>query len=183
MSNSLKRFSLQILETSRLRLKPYEDEPEQRDKFIELVTDRQVMRKIDEGVYSREAAMSLWRRIFEITYAQNQFGLWAVWTKDEPRFVGSAVIKPRPEKSTEWEIGYILRRDEWGRGFATELARKLIEYGFEELNLSQIFGTVDDDNAASIRVLEKAGMTFARYEYDDKGKFPVYRVKNLSYQS
>ena len=72
----------------------------------------------------------------------------------------------------------MLREEDWGKGFATEIARRLIEYGFGELNLPEIFATVDDENLASHRVLEKAGMNFKEYEYDEDGRFSVYSIKS-----
>jgi RimJ/RimL family protein N-acetyltransferase len=51
----------------------------------------------------------------------------------------------------------------------------LDEYGFETLGLKEVYATVDVENLASRRVLEKAGLSFFRKEYDDQGVFYVYR--------
>jgi RimJ/RimL family protein N-acetyltransferase len=59
------------------------------------------------------------------------------------------------------EIGYAVHHDWWGRGVATEAARLLIEFGFRTLGMHRIEATTRPDNAASGRVLEKAGL---RYE-------------------
>jgi RimJ/RimL family protein N-acetyltransferase len=56
------------------------------------------------------------------------------------------------------ELGYTIRRDCWGEGHATEVARLLVELGFGRLGLERLAATCDPDNAASIRVLEKAGL-------------------------
>lgn len=56
------------------------------------------------------------------------------------------------------EVGYILRRETWGRGLATEVAGLLLRFGFDELRLHRLWATCDPANAASIRVLEKVGM-------------------------
>ena len=58
------------------------------------------------------------------------------------------------------ELGYVLARDSWGRGYATEVARRLIVFGFNELGLRRITATCHPDNLASARVLEKAGLHF-----------------------
>ena len=55
-------------------------------------------------------------------------------------------------------IGYILNKHFWGKGYATETAKALTEYGFRELGLHRVYATCDPDNDASIRVLEKVGM-------------------------
>jgi RimJ/RimL family protein N-acetyltransferase len=59
----------------------------------------------------------------------------------------------------EADLGYVFRRDAWGRGFATQAARALIRYGFDMLRLHRIWATCDVENGASARVLAKAGMT------------------------
>ena len=58
----------------------------------------------------------------------------------------------------EADLGYMLRRDAWGRGLGTETAQALIEAGFGQLGLARIISTVDVRNAASIRVLQKSGL-------------------------
>jgi RimJ/RimL family protein N-acetyltransferase len=62
-----------------------------------------------------------------------------------------------PENREGW-IGYCLNRDFWGKGYGTEVARALITFGFEQLNLHRIYATCDPQNTASAHVLEKAGM-------------------------
>jgi len=47
----------------------------------------------------------------------------------------------------------------------------------EELNLPTVYATVDDAHSASINVLEKSGMKFERFEFDDDGRFSVYTIK------
>ena len=56
-------------------------------------------------------------------------------------------------------MGYVLRRDLWGMGYATEAGREMLRVGFEELKAHRVFGDVDRENAGSVRVLEKLGMT------------------------
>ena len=56
------------------------------------------------------------------------------------------------------EIGYILNPEYWGRGFATDVSKLLIDFGFKEYKLHRIFATCDPRNIGSSRVLEKAGM-------------------------
>lgn len=55
------------------------------------------------------------------------------------------------------EIGYGLLKEYWGRGFASSILEIITKYGFEELNLHRIYGLVDPENKASLRVLEKNG--------------------------
>ncbi|MGE5184185.1 MAG: GNAT family N-acetyltransferase [Acidobacteriota bacterium] len=57
------------------------------------------------------------------------------------------------------ELGYWLGADAWGKGYATEAAGALVDFGFRELGLERIYAQVLEGNAASCRVLEKLGMT------------------------
>jgi RimJ/RimL family protein N-acetyltransferase len=56
------------------------------------------------------------------------------------------------------DLGYMLHTDAWGRGFATEIALALVDMAFQELRAHRVISTVDINNRASIRVLEKIGM-------------------------
>jgi [ribosomal protein S5]-alanine N-acetyltransferase len=61
----------------------------------------------------------------------------------------------------EVEVGYRLRHDAWGQGFATEGARELVRYGFDTVGLLRIIGITDPDNLASQNVLRKCGLADA----------------------
>lgn len=75
---------------------------------------------------------------------------------DEP--IGGTGISP-VAMHRRAEMGYILHPDYWGRGIATEAAKRIIQYGFEDLGLNRIMARADVRNPASIRVLMKAGMS------------------------
>jgi RimJ/RimL family protein N-acetyltransferase len=99
-----------------------------------------------------EAARATPRRDYEL----------AVTLRDTGEVVGQVTLKtdryiPRLRQRTS-ELGYMLRRDCWGRGLATEAARLLLDFAFGELGLHRVFAVVGDDNPASIRVLEKLGL-------------------------
>jgi len=162
------------METDRLFLRRYAEKDKKH--FIALFTDAAVMKYVGDGVLTETQAKAFWRKLFEKLYPQN-FNVWAIFTRADLRYVGHAGIYPRPTKKEDWEFVYFLNRSFWGKGYATEIARRIVEYGFEELNLPKVFATVDDDHPASMRVLEKAGMNFERYEFDADGRFSVYSIK------
>lgn len=161
------------IETERLLLKLYEEKD--RESFVSLLTDERVMKYVDKGVMSMEAAEALWNKIAGL-YGQGVDTIWAVFEKESGAYLGNASIRPRPEKPVDWEIGYYLVTEAWGRGFGTELARRLVEHGFEELKLGEVFATVDYENGPSRRILEKAGMSFFEELVDEQGPFCLYRV-------
>lgn len=83
----------------------------------------------------------------------------AVVRLDTGELIGGAGLRVESWEYRRADIGYILRRDQWGRGYATEAASLLLRFGFETLGLHRIWATSDVENRASARVLEKAGMT------------------------
>lgn len=77
------------------------------------------------------------------------------------------------------DLGYILARDAWGQGYATEIAYTLLHAGFAQLDLQRVFAFCDIHHLASVRVLEKAGLRreTTLYDYREaKGRsWDVYR--------
>ncbi len=74
--------------------------------------------------------------------------------------IGAAHLKFTDAEHRQGELGYVLAKDSWGFGYATEVARSLIAFGIDELGLEWITATCHPENRASARVLEKAGMRF-----------------------
>lgn len=93
-------------------------------------------------------------------YERNEPIWWAVVEKASNKVVGFCGFfeyKPRFRRA---EIGYMLGYDYWGKGYAIEASRAVIGYGFETMSLNRIEATVDPDNIASIKILEKLGMQY-----------------------
>ena len=85
--------------------------------------------------------------------------VFAVFDKKDNQMIGSGEINLRDFTNRIGEIAYIINPDYWGKGFATEAAKLLIEFGFKEIHLHRIYATCDPRNSGSIKVLEKIGMT------------------------
>lgn len=84
-------------------------------------------------------------------------GMWMTEERATGRAVGFHVLN-HVQGETDIQVGYALFQDAWGRGYATEMAVRLMRYGFDELALPQIVAITNFDNLASQRVLEKAGL-------------------------
>ena len=84
---------------------------------------------------------------------------WKIIRKDSGEFIGMAGITLSANRFKLGEIYYDLLPSQWGQGFATEVARALINAGFNELHLHKVEAGVATENIRSIRVLEKSGMT------------------------
>src|SRR5256885_11645105 len=89
----------------------------------------------------------------------DDFG-FAITLRDSGRLIGSAGIGIWSREHGRAELGYVINRAYWSRGFATEVTRRLVRYGFDEMDLHRIEATCHPDNRASVRVLEKAGFRF-----------------------
>ena len=126
-----------------------------------LHADPRVMRYIGDGSLatraSAAAALARWRRYYA-TYPG--LGVWPAEERSTGRFIGWFCLIYVPD-TVEIEVGYRLAPSAWGRGYATEGARAVVGYGFEELGLSRIIGLTHPDNIASQRVLAKAGLADA----------------------
>ena len=86
------------------------------------------------------------------------FGLWALDERDGSPLVGVAGLAWVEGHGPDVEAAYILRRDRWGRGYATEALRAVLRIGHDELGLERIVALAYLENDASRRVMEKAGM-------------------------
>lgn len=83
---------------------------------------------------------------------------WAVTLRGEDRVVGSAEVRIDSREHRRAELGYVLAREVWGRGLATEAALLLRAHAFGPLGMHRLCATCHPDNRASVRVLEKAGL-------------------------
>jgi RimJ/RimL family protein N-acetyltransferase len=72
--------------------------------------------------------------------------------------VGSAALGIDSRAHRRAELGYILRRDRWGRGYATEAAGLLVDFAFDRLGMNRVWAVCDPENPGSTRVLEKCGL-------------------------
>ncbi len=94
------------------------------------------------------------------SYALRGYGPWAVVEKERERVAGYCGLfyYPNLAGSQEIEIGYRLARGYWGRGYATEAALAVRDFGFNVLGFSRLAALIDPGNLASIRVAVKLGM-------------------------
>ena len=123
-----------------------------------------------------EALLHEWLRHWEI----HGYGWWALSTRDSPNdVIGFGGIALRNYGDVErLNLGYRFAVPAWGQGYASELSRAALEYGFDELHVPQVFALVRPAHAASIRVLEKIGMQRFGVLDDVPGQAPsvVYQI-------
>jgi ribosomal-protein-alanine N-acetyltransferase len=92
-------------------------------------------------------------------YERGDFGGWGIVLKDGGAFVGTCGVDVgyAPEHARA-ELGYVLSREHWGRGLMPEAVRAVIRFGFDRMGLNRVEARCIAGNAASARVMEKAGM-------------------------
>jgi RimJ/RimL family protein N-acetyltransferase len=89
-----------------------------------------------------------------------RFGVFAAHEKQSGAFVGWFCLRPeRGGPTDEVELGYRLRQDAWGKGYATEVSRALLAKAFTELDVRAVWGATMFANVPSQKVMEKLDMT------------------------
>jgi RimJ/RimL family protein N-acetyltransferase len=152
-----------FLETERLFLRRFTSDDV--DNLVELDGDPAVMRFITGGrATPREEIEKEVLPAFLAYYERGAgYGFWAAIEKATGRFVGWFHLRPAEDAPAgEVELGYRLRRPAWGKGYATEGSRALIDKGFSELGVERVVASTMVVNVASRRVMEKAGLRFVR---------------------
>jgi RimJ/RimL family protein N-acetyltransferase len=148
-----------MIETERLRLRPLA--AEDLDALHQLWTDADVRKYLwDDRVISREQAEEVIASSIE-SFEANGYGFWAVLPKDEEAIIGFCGFRLFGD-AREIEILYGLAPSRWGRGLATEAARAMMRWGFEDHGFDSIYAGADPPNAASFRVMERLGMKHAK---------------------
>lgn len=110
------------------------------------------------------------------------YGWWAIARKDAPEhiigFGGIGLHDFMGEQRIN--LGYRFAVEAWGKGFATEMGRAALAFGFSSLNLGDVYGYVRPTHAASIRVLEKIGMKRCGELDDVPGQAPSLMFKAVA---
>lgn len=176
-----------VLHSQRLALIPFEGTD--LDIAIEVFTDPEVRRfaggAMDESDIRGE--MSNWVK----RGGNGVIGIWCISNRESDEKLGTVALLPMPveKKITDFslvkpgqmpdsdvEIGYFLKQTAWGKGYATEACKRLLQAAFEESPLTAIAATFDEGNKASRHVLKKAGFADlgTKLTYGEEG--PYFRI-------
>lgn len=145
---------MEILETERLILRQFREED--LDAYAAMVGDPEVMRHLGSGPMNRAEA---WRNMAMVLghWRLRGFGMWAVEAKATGAMIGRVGCW-RPEGWPGLEVGWALRRESWGNGYATEAARASLDAAFEGIGERHVISLIHGDNQPSIRVARRLGM-------------------------
>ncbi len=151
-----------LIETERLKLR--ELKIDDTESLSDILSDPETMNYYPSP-YKYNEVETLIKRFIK-SYQENGFGLWAVILKDEDKFIGECGISLQNiDGVIVPEIGYHIDKKYWENGYATEAAKASLAYGFEKLNLKEIFIHTYVKNIPSRRVAEKLKMD-KKKEYD-----------------
>ena len=175
------------LHTERLLLTPLV--ADDIDLALEMYTDPEVL-KHTHGVMT-EAEIRREMPNFIKRGGNGGIGVWCIKDRNTGEKLGETYLLPLPidDNHTDFslvvmgqmldadiEIGYFFKRSAWGRGYATEVCKRLLQFAFEEVALDEVVASVYEDNVASKRVLEKSGLIY-RGRTQCYGKYsPIYRI-------
>ncbi len=147
------------LHTRRLRLRPFH--PEHEDALLHLWNDPGVRRYLwdDQPVPQEEVRAQI--ALSQQDFHERGFGEFSLFLAERPEeLIGFSGLR-HIDGGEEIELLYGLLPEHWGRGLATEAARAVLQFGFEQVGLEVILAGADFDNAASLRCLERLGMSSA----------------------
>ena len=140
----MKRF-----ETKRLIIRPMQEKD--LTSIQEILSDEETMTYFVEGTYSFDKVKEIFNR------NNNEIRHFTVMLKGSYRVIGKLSFHKWDMKDT-YEIGWIFSKTATHQGYATESAKALFDYGFNELNLHRIIATCQPENIRSKRVCEKLNM-------------------------
>jgi len=165
---------MQILETTRVILREFRRDDA--DALARVISDPETMR-FYPAPYDR-AGVEEWIARNLQRYAKDGHGLWAMTLKGSGELIGDCGLTVQNvDGADEVEIGYHVRRDQWGQGLATEAARACRDYGFANLPIERIISIIRPENLPSRRVAEKNGMkVWKEVQWRNLQHF-VYRVQ------
>jgi ribosomal-protein-alanine N-acetyltransferase len=132
--------------------------------FAAMRGDKDIMRFIGRvGAVPRDIAEARLHRHLD-DWKERGLGMFGVRERGKETAVGWAGLQPM-DGTEEIEVGYAFGKDAWGRGYATEVARALVTWGFESRGLERIVAVAYAENTASRRVMDKLGMRYEGVRY------------------
>ena len=162
-----------VLETERLVLRRMVRDD--LDRLFELYSDPEIRRYFPEGTLTYEETQEEVEWFLNGHPRHPELGLWATIHKETGEFIGRCGLLPWTiDGQEEVEVAYLLAREYWGQGLATEAAQAIADYAFDKLQLTRLICMIDAENWASRNVAQKIGMVFEKESVDDQGPFLVY---------
>lgn len=140
----------------RLQLQPFA--LEHLDGLHALNADPEVMRYISGRAETREETAASIERVM-VRWAERGYSWWSFLRRDNGALIGAGCIQPLAHQpDNPLEIGWRLRRDHWGQGYASEAARRMAAFAFDTLDTPELVAVCHPNNTDSERVMRRLGM-------------------------
>ena len=172
-------FDMQAtLTTERLHLVPCSNE--HLDGLSAMNSDPEVMRYITGRPETRSETCSMIERV-RGRWAEYGYSWWTIMGRSSAEILGAGCVQnlrrgDQPDSHCPLEIGWRLRREHWGHGYATEAARAMAKFAFTRLGADALYAVCDPDNIASIRVTERLGMHCHGSERWQSRELTIYAI-------
>ena len=161
------------LHTERVRLRPFRSDDI--DALAPIFADPVMMEWYPQPFPRQES--ELWILRNQRRYRQDGFGLWAMDLLATGELIGDCGLTiQRVDGVDEVEVGWHVKRELWGQGYATEAAREVVRYAFEEKKVQSLISLIRPENVGSWRVAEKLGMHVEKDTMHAKLRHRVYRL-------
>jgi len=165
-----------IIETERLYLRKFNIEDVK--WLANIYADIEVMRYIAAGAVIHENLVKkgIERRISN--YSEWKYPEGVILNKSDFKPIGHCGFGLLQDKS-DIEIAYLIDKPYWGKGYATEIASAMLNYGFDKINYKRVVGIVYPQNSASAKVLKKIGMEYEKEKELWGISFQLYSAEKL----
>lgn len=147
------QLNIPTLVTERLALVP--PDTSHLPAYLAAYGDAEVMAHIGEPMDAAKVWDMMARQIGN--WAMRGFGGWSVQLRESGAIIGRLGLMRLPD-NPDVEIGWVLGRESWGKGYASEGARVALSYGFDVLGAKRVAAQIMPGNAGSIAVATKLGM-------------------------
>ena len=169
-----------ILTTQRLRLEPINDH--HLEGLCRLNSDPLVMRFISGVPETREQTMEMIARVKD-RWAEFGYSWWAFIDAQTEDLIGAGCIQHLGrDRANPLEIGWRLRTDQWGKGYATEAAYAMARFAFDDLHAPHLCAICLPENTASSHVMQKLGMTYKGMERWHEKDTAVYTISRENWK-
>lgn len=137
-------------ENLELRVRTLEDA----DALLKLYSDNDVAQHLGGLTKDRDAIV---KSVFtsDSHWRKNGFGFWSIYLKDKKEFVGSAGLRRGTDAQVEFLIH--LNKKFWRKGYGTEAAKSILDFGFRLFKLKKVIASADEKNLAALGLLKTLG--------------------------
>ena len=163
-----------IFKSERLGFRPWLNED--LDDFTKINSDAEVMEHFPKAL-SKEETREFIQRLQKhyLTHGYNYFAVEILATGELIGFIGLAYQTFETEFTPSTDIGWRLKKSAWGKGYATEGARRCLDYAFNDLKLTRVISVCTVNNINSENVMKKIGMTKQGvFEHPNLKEYPDY---------